>query len=153
MPDQLRPGPARYEATTDPIVYSDEVIFGLDPAVHWVAFNGQKEQFSEIVVEIAKHWSDGPWLNKLLNRLGYNVGIYDTEKNPGGIFSISPRQIVLVPVRLFLLRAAGVKSDLLAHMFQTNRTANNIWRLAKAATTDVSAKRKALRMSTLNRQR
>jgi hypothetical protein len=86
MSEKPQSGAQPEEPTIDPIAFDDRTIFGLDPAVHWVHFNDQPEQFTEIVVEITKHWDDGRWLEKLLNRLGYTADLYDPDTNPKGIY-------------------------------------------------------------------
>jgi hypothetical protein len=139
------------EPSIDPIAFDDTTIFGLDPAVHWVQFNNQRDQFPEIVTEIVKHWDDFLWLEKLLNRLGYNTGLYDAEKNPRGIFERLPAQrsmLLLTPIRRFVMRAAGTKSEKLDRMFRGatygGRSRDRVWRFSRPTLDHVTARRRAL---------
>jgi hypothetical protein len=63
-----------------------KAILGLDPAVHWVEWGNQREQFPAIVVEIIKNWNDRAWLEKLLVRIGYTPELHQAE-TPRGIFA------------------------------------------------------------------
>lgn len=112
----------------DPIAFDDEKVFGLDPAVHWVYFRGQREQFPEIVGDIVKHWDNIDWLTKLLERMGYNIGMYGPENNPAGIFLYKPESPKalshykggFVQLRYFLLRAAGIKLEIIHSVFHVD---------------------------------
>lgn len=120
----------------DPITFDDRTIWGLDPAVHWVRWNNQNEQFPEIVLEITKHWNERDWLVKLTERLGYEASVYDAETSPKGIFArpfeqkstrgSQGQEPGLTGMRFFALRAAGVKMELCIHMFHIPGTLNPI---------------------------
>src|ERR1700730_17205187 len=92
MSEKIGSGAPSDASSIDPIAFDDDIIFGLDPAVHWVHFNNQRDQFPEVVAEIVKHRNDIEWINKLLNRFGYNAGLYDPDKNPRGLFERIPAQ-------------------------------------------------------------
>lgn len=111
----------------DPIAFDDQTIFGLDPAVHWLRWKGQREQFPQIILEIANHWDERVWLERLVERIGYNAGVYEASSNPKGIFAepfsfrTMKGQAPGIPgLRYFALRAAGVKTELCASMFALN---------------------------------
>lgn len=142
MNERQRSNSPPQEAYThiDPIAFEDLTVFGLDPAIHWVQFNNQCEQFPEIVGEIVLHWSDRPWLVKLLKRLGYNPDLYHPTQNPHGVFEVVPPKDALTPIRLFLLRAAGVKAELLHGMFRLAPD-RRTWRLSLASMEGIIAAR------------
>ena len=143
MPESF-PDAHRNNVEPDPIAYSDEKVYGLDPAVHWVQWNEQSEQFPEIVAEIVLHWDDRKWLLKLLNRLGYDPGPYHSQHNPKGIYATEPRIFAIAAVRNFLMRAAGVKTAQLRDMFSISQDmGHRNWRLAKEALGQVAADRAA----------
>jgi len=148
MPEKLGSGAPSDASSIDPIAYDDITIFGLDPAVHWVHWNNQRDQFPEIVLEITKHWNDSDWLEKLLNRLGYNAELYDPDKNAKGIFeerTPAQERSRLTAIRAFLLRAAGVTYENINKMFGFNFGSNQMkWRFARTTLDDVTARRKQL---------
>lgn len=143
MPEMKQGG--RKEPSIDPIAFEDEKIFGLDPAVHWLRWNNQTEQFPEIVIEITKHWDDEEWLTKLLNRFGYTADLYDPRQSIPGIFANPPLQerAKLVGIRSFLLRAAGVSSEKVRQMFGGNSQGSQ-WRFASFSVNEVVRRRKEL---------
>jgi len=102
MSEGLGSGTPDHPTDVDPIAFDDQTIFGLDPAVHWVHWNEQREQFPEIVKEIIAHWDDRGWLIKLLNRLGFKGDLYHNRSNPQGIFYAMPEDVPLAAVRFFL---------------------------------------------------
>lgn len=122
MPDTI-PTQKTETPDVDPISFSDEKIYGLDPAVHWVRFNNQREQFPEIVDEIVKHWDNEEWLKKLVSRLGYELAVYNAETKPTGILTREAKLHIryLPALRYFVLRAAGVKMELIRGMFGMTR--------------------------------
>lgn len=125
MSEKVEPKQGIRSQDIDPIAFGDEKVLGLDPAIHWIEWNNQREQFPEIVGEITKHWNDADWLIKLVARIGYSADVYDPVKNPKGIFLNAPSkrgQSVggLSQIRYFLLRAAGVKTELIRTMFGTD---------------------------------
>lgn len=153
MPEKDKAPETPKEPDIDPIIYSDEQIFGLDPAVHWFCQNNQQEQFPEIVIEIAKHWKDAEWLEKLLNRLGYVVSVYDPDTNPKGILArpLKPRpehgggkEGPNLLVRYFLLRCAGIKTEIIHQMFGVTMRDRVPSRISKEALSEVMDRRTEL---------
>ena len=146
MPEKLSSGAPPPAQSVDPIAFDDQTIFGLDPAVHRVHWNNQRDQFPEIVTEIVKHWDDREWLERLLNRLGYTAELYDPDKNRKGIFEEHtpvqerPR---LTAIREFLLRAAGTTSEKRQQMFRLHAS-HQKWHFARTTLDDVTARRKQL---------
>jgi hypothetical protein len=124
MPEKLGSGAPSDASSIDPIAYDDITIFGLDPAVHWVHWNNQRDQFPEIVLEITKH------------------------KNAKGIFeerTPAQERSRLTAIRAFLLRAAGVTYEKINKMFGFNFGSNQMkWRFARTTLDDVTARRKQL---------
>lgn len=152
MPEKFGSGAPGDTTHIDPIAFDDQTIFGLDPAVHWVHLNNQNEQFPEIVGQIVIHWNDRDWLLKLLHRLGYTGGVYHPKRNPRGIFDVAPNKVAIFPIRFFLLRAAGVRSELLRSMFGLSRNQDRVtWRLVKVNLQHVIAVRARLAASMKNK--
>ena len=138
--------PASKSESIDPIAFSDEMIYGLDPAIHWVHFNNQREQFPEIVDEIVKHWDDHDWLMKLINRLGYTMDIYDSNENPRGVLSSRPvfEKSYLTAMRYIALRAAGIQTILIGDMFRIGTWNHAGKYLVKGIIKEISQTRKQL---------
>jgi hypothetical protein len=148
MPEKLGSGAPSDASSIDPIAFDDQTIFGLDPAVHWVHWNNQRDQFPEIVLEITKHWNDSDWLEKLLKRLGYTANCYDPATNPTGIFEKLPEKGPSISaVRFFLLRAAGTTNEKILAMFgtlATRKPRSAKWALARDNMDNVINRRKQL---------